>query len=112
MTGATGLIGSAVVAAAMARGYEAVVLTRDPNRAREHVPDATRYVAVQQQDQEAGCLASVLAGVDHLVNLAGPPLFSSFHRTQGIFTGRLSSESWGPNSWSRRCWRPRARAVP
>ena len=39
VTGASGLIGSAVCDALLARGDEVVGLSRDPERARAHQPD-------------------------------------------------------------------------
>jgi uncharacterized protein (TIGR01777 family) len=77
VTGATGLVGRAVVAALVARGYEVVVLTRGPLRARETVPGAACYVAYEQQ-QQSGDWQALLAEVDHVVNLAGPSLFRPF----------------------------------
>ncbi|MGH3319074.1 MAG: TIGR01777 family oxidoreductase [Streptosporangiaceae bacterium] len=78
VTGATGLVGSAVVAALVARRYEVVVLTRDPQRARESVPGAADYVAYEQEQEAVGDWAALLASVDHVVNLAGPSLFRPF----------------------------------
>lgn len=73
VTGATGLIGRAVVAALLALRYEVVVLARNPHRARDHVPGAADYVAYRQE--AAGDLTALLANVDHVVNLAGAPVF-------------------------------------
>jgi uncharacterized protein (TIGR01777 family) len=76
VTGATGLIGRAVVAALIARHYDVVVLARDPLRAREHVPGAADYVAYRQE--AIGDWTALLADVDHVVNLAGESLFRPF----------------------------------
>ncbi|MFD9888723.1 TIGR01777 family oxidoreductase [Amycolatopsis sp. NPDC059027] len=76
MTGATGLVGKAVAAALIARRYEVVVLARDPGRARVLVPDAARYLTYRQG--ENGDWEAAVTGADHVVNLAGAPLFKPF----------------------------------
>ncbi|GAA4551980.1 TIGR01777 family oxidoreductase [Amycolatopsis samaneae] len=76
MTGATGLLGQAVASALIARRHEVVVLARDPERARVLVPGAAGYLAYRQG--ESGGWESALAGTDHVVNLAGAPLFKPF----------------------------------
>jgi uncharacterized protein YbjT (DUF2867 family) len=45
VTGATGLVGRALVAALVAHGHPVVALVRDPDRARDSVPGAAEYVA-------------------------------------------------------------------
>lgn len=76
VTGATGLIGRAVVTALAERGHNVVVLARDPSRAREQVPEATDYLRF---DLDAGGeWQTALADVDHVVNLAGASLFRPF----------------------------------
>lgn len=76
VTGATGLIGRAVVTALTERGQTVVVLARDPERAREQVPGAADYVRF---DLDAGGeWETALADVDHVVNLAGTSLFRPF----------------------------------
>lgn len=76
VTGATGLIGGAVISALRERGYEDVVFTRDPRQARERIPGAADYI---RYDLESGGeWEDALAGVDHVVNLAGAPLFQPF----------------------------------
>jgi uncharacterized protein (TIGR01777 family) len=75
VTGATGLVGRAVVAALVARRYEVVVLARDPHRARDTVPGAVDYVAYQQDQDVDDDWPSQLDSIDHVVNLAGQPLF-------------------------------------
>jgi uncharacterized protein (TIGR01777 family) len=52
-----------------------VVLARDPHRARNAVPGAVDYVTYRQERDAAGDWPSQVAGVDHVVNLAGEPLF-------------------------------------
>ncbi|MBB4663987.1 TIGR01777 family oxidoreductase [Conexibacter arvalis] len=72
VTGATGLIGSELVAALTARGDEVTVLTRDPGRARERLGAAVEAVA---WDPLAGpAPAAAIAGRDGVVHLAGEPV--------------------------------------
>ncbi|HEX8067663.1 MAG TPA: TIGR01777 family oxidoreductase [Thermoleophilaceae bacterium] len=73
LTGATGTIGSAVVGRLRARGDEAVVLTRDPDRARERLGgevEAHRWAAPESEPAPA----DALAGCDGVVNLLGEPV--------------------------------------
>jgi uncharacterized protein (TIGR01777 family) len=68
VTGASGLIGSAVCDALLARGDEVVGLTRNPDRARPKNPTATWYpwqATTERPPPEA------LEGVDGVVNLIG-----------------------------------------
>jgi uncharacterized protein len=68
VTGATGLIGSALCDALLARGDEVVGLTRDPERARPNNP-TVRWHAWQATTERPP--ADALAGVDGVVNLIG-----------------------------------------
>jgi uncharacterized protein (TIGR01777 family) len=71
VTGATGLIGSAVVSALHARGDEATVLARDTARARKALGD----VEVHRWEAGDGPVpADALAGRDGVVHLAGAPV--------------------------------------
>jgi uncharacterized protein (TIGR01777 family) len=70
VTGATGLIGTKLVAALRARGDEVTVLTRDPARARERL--GVEAVAWDPLAGPAPALA--LAGRDGVVHLAGEPV--------------------------------------
>ena len=68
VTGASGLIGSAVCDALLARGDALVGLTRDPQRARETNPTVTWYAwdpALERPPAEA------LEGVDRVINVIG-----------------------------------------
>jgi uncharacterized protein len=68
VTGATGLIGSALCDALLARGDEVVGLTRDPDRARPKNPTVHWYswqATTERPPTEA------LSGVDGVVNLIG-----------------------------------------
>jgi uncharacterized protein (TIGR01777 family) len=67
LTGATGLIGSRLVAALRERGDEATVLSRDPARARATLDvEATAWRPVEEPAPP-----SALAGRDAVVHLAG-----------------------------------------
>jgi uncharacterized protein len=68
VTGGTGLIGRALVAALRARGDTAVVLTRDPDR----VADAEAHRWSDPKAEPAPTAA--LAGCDAVVNLLGEPI--------------------------------------
>jgi uncharacterized protein (TIGR01777 family) len=68
VTGATGLIGSALCDALLSRGDEVIGLTRDPNRARPKNPTVHWYAwraTAERPPTEA------LTGVDGVVNLIG-----------------------------------------
>lgn len=68
VTGATGLIGSALCRALLDRGDEVVGLTRNPTKAAEREP----RVSWHQWDYEAGPPpALALEGIDAIVNLQG-----------------------------------------
>jgi uncharacterized protein (TIGR01777 family) len=68
LTGATGLIGSRIVAALQARGDTVTVLTRDPDRARARLGDVEAH-AWRLLDEPAPTTA--LSGRDAVVHLAG-----------------------------------------
>jgi uncharacterized protein (TIGR01777 family) len=71
VTGASGMIGSAVCDSLLARGDEVVGLTRDPSRARATNPTVTWHQwnpAVERPPAEA------MEGVDGVVNLVGESL--------------------------------------
>jgi uncharacterized protein (TIGR01777 family) len=76
VTGATGLVGRALVTALLARGFAVVALVRDPDRARQSVPGAAEYVTYRQESD--GAWARTVASVDCVVNLAGASLFRPF----------------------------------
>jgi hypothetical protein len=73
VTGATGLIGQAVVAALVERGDEVTVLSRDAARARERLGGS---VGAHEWADPAGspAPAEALAGRDGVVHLAGEPV--------------------------------------
>ncbi len=72
ITGATGLIGSLLVARLLERGDEVTVLTRDVHRASQALPKAHAIAWDPTRDPAP---ASALAGRDAVVNLAGAPVF-------------------------------------
>jgi uncharacterized protein (TIGR01777 family) len=71
VTGATGLIGSTLCEALLARGDEAVGLSRDPEKAREKSP-RVRWFAWQSTLERPP--AEAFEGVDGVVNLVGEPI--------------------------------------
>jgi uncharacterized protein len=68
VTGATGLIGSALCDALLARGDEVVGLTRDPEKARPKNPTVTWHAWRATTERPP---AAALEGVDGVVNLVG-----------------------------------------
>jgi uncharacterized protein len=73
VTGATGLIGSALVRALRERGDAAVVLARNAERARSALPEGVEAHAWRAPDQEPPP-AEALAGADAVVHLLGEPI--------------------------------------
>lgn len=73
ITGATGLIGSAVVQAAQARGDEVAALSRSPDRARSVLGDQVEIYEWRDPLGEAPP-ASALDGADAVVHLLGEPV--------------------------------------
>src|SRR4051812_39091018 len=71
VTGASGVIGSHVWGALLARGDEVVGLTRDPERARAVNPIVTWQAWNATAERPA---AAALEGVDGVVNLIGEPI--------------------------------------
>ncbi|MBS1870690.1 MAG: TIGR01777 family oxidoreductase [Actinobacteria bacterium] len=72
VTGATGLIGTRLVAALARRGDEVTVLSRDPGRARARLGSGIEAVRWDALGEPAP--ASALAGRDGVVHLAGEPV--------------------------------------
>ncbi|HEX3480506.1 MAG TPA: NAD-dependent epimerase/dehydratase family protein, partial [Kofleriaceae bacterium] len=71
VTGATGFIGTALVPALRAAGHPVTALTRDAERARRVLGDAT---CVTADLQSPGPWTSALAGAAAIVHLAGAPI--------------------------------------
>ena len=73
VTGATGLIGRPFCRALTEKGYGLVVLSRDPEVARQKVPGGLEYVA--WQPAASGPWAAAVDSAYAVVHLAGEPLF-------------------------------------
>ncbi len=71
LTGATGFIGTKLVAALIARGDQVTVLSRDAVRARDKVRGAT---IVEADLEHEGAWQAALDGVDAIIHLAGEPI--------------------------------------
>lgn len=71
VTGASGMLGSALCDALVARGDEVAGLSRDPERARRRSPDVTWYAWEATSERPP---AEALAGADAVVNLIGEPI--------------------------------------
>lgn len=74
VTGATGFVGRPLVRALIERGHDVVAWTRDPARARIHLP---ALCAVEAWDPHAGTDPAKLRGVDAIVHLAGESVAGS-----------------------------------
>jgi uncharacterized protein (TIGR01777 family) len=72
ITGASGLVGSALAGSLLARGDEVTALSRDPERTRSRLPEGARSERMARGAPEA--LARVISGHDAVVNLAGEPV--------------------------------------
>jgi len=73
VTGATGTIGRALVAALLDRGDEVAVLSRNPDKAREALgSDVDAHAWAEPESQSAP--AEALADADAVVHLAGEPV--------------------------------------
>lgn len=71
VTGATGFIGTPLVAALLARGDRVTVLSRDGARAKAQLGEVT---AVTADLEQPGAWTAALAGADAVVHLAGEPV--------------------------------------
>jgi uncharacterized protein len=78
VTGASGLIGTQLIAALRARGSEVTVLTRDPARARESLGDVD---AVRWDPTSEPAPREALSGRDAVVNLAGERVAQRWNAT-------------------------------
>jgi hypothetical protein len=72
VSGATGLIGKKLCEQLTLKGYELVVLSRNPEKARKVVPGAA---VAWEPSAEPGAWASVIDGAYGVVHLAGAPVF-------------------------------------
>lgn len=80
MTGATGMIGCEVSRRLIERGYELVVLSRNPERAKEKVPGAAAYLRWHLEYSEEW--AGMVDGAYAVISLAGEPLFGNGRMTR------------------------------
>src|SRR5579872_1743017 len=74
VAGATGTIGKALCKSLLERGYDVVVFSRNPEKAREIVPGAVEYVS--WQPEETGAWFAAIEGAFAVINLAGAPFFT------------------------------------
>lgn len=72
VTGATGFIGSALVAALRARGDEITVLVRNAERAKQQLGEDVHAITADLESQGPWCDA--LEGADAIAHLAGEPV--------------------------------------
>jgi len=84
LTGATGLIGTKLFSALRERGYELVIFSRNPVKARATLPGAAEYVA--WSPTESGPWATAIDGVHAVIHLAGAPI------AQGLLGVRWTPE--------------------
>ena len=74
VTGATGFVGRPLLRALIARGHEVVAWTRNPEKARIHLP---ALCAVEAWDPHRATDPAKLRGVDAIVHLAGESVAGS-----------------------------------
>ena len=90
VTGATGLIGNALVPALIARGARVIALSRDAERARTQLG-----IPVESANlEDRGSWTASLVGADAVIHLAGEPVGSGrwdAHRKQAIRDSRVES---------------------
>lgn len=91
VTGATGFVGRPLVRALLARGHEVIAWTRDPARARIHLP---ALCAVESWDAHGATDPAKLGGVDAVLHLAGESVAGSRwtkERKHEILASRVDS---------------------
>ena len=75
ITGATGLVGSRLVARLNQKGHQILVFTRNPSKARQVFPATlSNLEIVQYTPQESGEWQQRVSGCDAVINLAGEPI--------------------------------------
>lgn len=92
ITGATGLVGSRLVAKLHQEGHSILIFTRNPNKAQQVFPASAfaNLAVVQYTPQESGEWQKSVSGCDAVVNLAGEPIaerWTSQHK-QAIMESR------------------------
>lgn len=78
ITGATGLIGTALCAALQQQGEEIVLFSRNPQATAERIPTANDVIFWEMT--EAGPWVTPLDGAKAVIHLAGGPIFTFGHR--------------------------------
>lgn len=73
ITGATGLIGSKLVRCLAERGDYVIVFSRDPERARRELPEASEHIRWSASMVD-GQWVEAVAEADAVINLAGAPI--------------------------------------
>lgn len=73
ITGATGLIGKRLTQELKQKGYEVVILSRSPEKAKKIVPTADRHVA--WSTTELGAWKNEVDNAFGIIHLAGTPVF-------------------------------------
>ena len=74
ITGATGLVGSRLVAQLNQAGHNILVFTRNPSKAQKVFSSVSNLEIVQYTPQESGTWQQSVSGCDALINLAGEPI--------------------------------------
>ncbi|WP_129626883.1 TIGR01777 family oxidoreductase [Candidatus Oscillochloris fontis] len=72
LTGATGVIGRRLFMALVMKGYEVVIFSRSPQKAREQLPGAADYV--RWAPTTTGAWAASINGAYGVIHLAGAPI--------------------------------------
>jgi uncharacterized protein len=92
ITGATGLVGSRLVAQLSQKGHQILVFTRNPNKAQRVFPASSfaNLEIVQYTPQESGQWQPKISGCDGVINLAGEPIAERWspQQKQGIMESR------------------------
>lgn len=84
ITGATGLVGSSLVAKLNQAGHQILVFTRNTNKAQKVFPPSAygNLELVQYSPQESGEWQKSISGCDAVVNLAGEPIAERWNPQQ------------------------------
>jgi uncharacterized protein len=72
ITGATGVVGRRLFVALAMRGYEVVIFSRNPQKAREQIPGAADYV--RWAPTKSGSWFASIDGAHAIIHLAGAPI--------------------------------------
>ncbi len=80
LTGATGFIGGAVAGQLLGKGYELIIFSRNPQEAKEKIPNAMEYV--EWQPQEHGAWSAAIDGAYAVIHCAAPSIFEKRYTRQ------------------------------